>query len=244
MIFPQSLLLVCVLTLIRSSVSKPTHHVTPSYVPIPDGQTPDPKPAAIPLNVSSTNTTGNQTSARQNSTSHRGAGDPCGPYSSYPNYQMKQTDFETTINTCGKINTTFTHAPSIYGVQCLNANPSWDQAINLTSCASNMDSKCSSIAEGFEPASQWSWSSGGPNCTMGSWINPLPAAQPSDLYESCMNDVYALMQSTCFTSQGKSFNVAAVNLQTLPGLGTNGSQVDSGYPSYIIVPETYNDDTA
>ena len=66
---------------------------------------------------------------------------------------------------------------------------------------------------------------------MGSWINPLPAAQPSDLYESCMNDVYALMQSTCFTSQGKSFNVAAVNLQTLPGLDTNGSQVDSGYPS-------------
>ena len=160
MIFPQSLLLVCVLTLIRSSVSKPTHHVSPSYVPTPDGQTPDPKPAPIYLNVSSTNTTGNQTSARQNSTSHRGAGDPCGPYSSYPNYQMKQTDFETTINTCGKINTTFTHAPSIYGVQCLNANPSWDQAINLTSCASNMDSKCSSIAEGFEPASQWSWSSG------------------------------------------------------------------------------------
>ena len=49
------------------------------------------------------------------------------------------------------------------------------------------------------------------------------------------------MQSTCFPSQGGQFNVAAVNLQTLPGVGTNGSQVDAGYPSYIIVPETYID---
>ncbi len=49
------------------------------------------------------------------------------------------------------------------------------------------------------------------------------------------------MQSTCFPSQGGQFNVAAVNLQTLPSVSTNGSQVDSGYPSYIIVPETYDD---
>ncbi len=48
------------------------------------------------------------------------------------------------------------------------------------------------------------------------------------------------MQSTCFPSQGGQFNVAAVNLQTLPSVGTTGSQVDSGYPSYIIVPETYD----
>ena len=49
------------------------------------------------------------------------------------------------------------------------------------------------------------------------------------------------MQSTCFPSEGGPFNVAAVNLQTLPAVGTNGSQVDAGYPSYIMVPETYDD---
>ena len=71
---------------------------------------------------------------------------------------------------------------------------------------------------------------------MGVWINPRPAASPSDrgdAYSSCTNDIYALMYSTCFAPQGGSFNVAAVNLQTLPSLDTNGSQVDSGYPSEL-----------
>ena len=69
---------------------------------------------------------------------------------------------------------------------------------------------------------------------MGVWINPHPAASPSDrgdAFESCINDIYGLMRSTCFDTLGGSFNVAAVNLQTLPSLDTNGSQVDSGYPS-------------
>ena len=69
---------------------------------------------------------------------------------------------------------------------------------------------------------------------MGIWVNPHPAAQLTDrddAYVRCLNDIYALMGSTCFTSPGGPFNVAAVNLQTLPDLGTNGSQVDTGYPS-------------
>lgn len=52
------------------------------------------------------------------------------------------------------------------------------------------------------------------------------------------------MQSTCFATQGGPFNVAAVNLQTLPAVGSTGSQVDSGYPSYIMVPETYDDSSS
>lgn len=75
---------------------------------------------------------------------------------------------------------------------------------------------------------------------MGIWFNPSPAAQPSLSFSVCQRDIYQLMQSTCFPSQGGQFDVAATNLQTLPGVGTNGSQVDSGYPSYIIVPETYH----
>ena len=69
---------------------------------------------------------------------------------------------------------------------------------------------------------------------MGIWVNPHPAAQLSDRedkYVSCLDDIYSLMRSTCFESSGGPFNVAAVNLQTLPSLSTNGSQVDTGYPS-------------
>lgn len=49
------------------------------------------------------------------------------------------------------------------------------------------------------------------------------------------------MASTCFPSPDGPFNVAAVNLQTLPNTNTSGSQLDPGYPSYIIVPETFDD---
>ncbi|CAD6574191.1 MAG: hypothetical protein ASARMPRED_006584 [Alectoria sarmentosa] len=76
---------------------------------------------------------------------------------------------------------------------------------------------------------------------MGIWFNPLPAAQPPLTLDSCRAKIYQLMQLTCFPSEGGPFNVAAVNLQTLPDADTNGSQVDPGYPSYVIVPETYDD---
>lgn len=172
--------------------------------------------------------------AKSTAASLRGAGDPCGP-------QGNQTDFESTLNTCGQINTTYTHAPSIYGVQCLNVNPSWNQSIRTTSCVSNIDEMCDLISESKANVSQWTWSSGGPNCTMGIWFNPSPAAQPSLTWSHCYNDIYGLMLTTCFPSDGGQFNVAAVNVKSLPAVGTSGSQVDSGYPSYVIVPETYDD---
>lgn len=155
MIFPQSLLLVSVLTLIGSSLSTVTHHPPPSFLPVDNGPVASakiPKRAVGFLSGASTDANGHQTS--------RGAGDPCGPGSENGDFQSTQTDFESTLNTCGKINTTFTDAPSIYGVQCLNANPSWNQAINLTSCTSNIYDLCRTITEGLAPASQWSWSSG------------------------------------------------------------------------------------
>ena len=81
----------------------------------------------------------------------------------------------------------------------------------------------------------------GPNCTAGIWINPSPAAQPSATYTRCRGDIYLLMESACFQFEDGRYNVAAVNLQTLPDENTTGTQVDSRYPSYIIVPETYDD---
>ena len=35
--------------------------------------------------------------------------------------------------------------------------------------------------------------------------------------------------------------MAAVNLRRLPDVSSSGSQVDVGYPSYIMVPQTYDD---
>ena len=49
------------------------------------------------------------------------------------------------------------------------------------------------------------------------------------------------MRQTCFPAPGGSFDVAAVNLRRLPDESSSGSQVDAGYPSYIMVPETYDD---
>ena len=84
----------------------------------------------------------------------------------------------------------------------------------------------------------------GPNCTVGIWFNPPPAAQPTREYTRCRDDILDLMFNTCFEVQGEPLlplNVAAVNLKTLPGLSGSGSQVDVGYPSYIMVPETFDD---
>lgn len=129
-------LLISVLTLIKSSFSFSFHSATiTSSTNAPHIQTSPATPAA-------------STAASQ-----RGAGDPCGPKSN-------QTDFESTLNTCYKINTTYTHAPSIYGVQCLNTNPSWNQSINLTSCATNIDNICSRFIASSVSVSQWNWSSG------------------------------------------------------------------------------------
>ena len=50
------------------------------------------------------------------------------------------------------------------------------------------------------------------------------------------------MRQTCFESPGVVSHVAAVNLRRLPDerSSSSGSQVDAGYPSYIMVPETYD----
>ena len=172
MLLPLSLFLVFTLTLLKCAFSTATEQPNPvnrfhhSYARSrPHGNPSETPPAyyqgqttsQIATVTSFANPSHLQTSAaaRAQFTAafHRGAGDPCGP-------QGHQTDFESTLNTCGQINTTYTHAPSRYGVQCLNSNPSWSQSINITSCASNMDNICSSIAKGTTIVSQWNWSSG------------------------------------------------------------------------------------
>lgn len=190
MILPLPLFLVSVLTLVRSSFSVdaeldvvdhflstyiiPTNTISiaqksPSGSPtVSHGPQTTSQSAAV---IHSANTPRFKTSPAapvQPTTAvfHRGAGDPCGP-------KGRQTDVESTINTCGRINTTDTHAPSRYGVQCLNANPSWDQSINVTSCASNLNNICESIIEDTTSVSQWNWSSGVCNVSDFSFFLPV-----------------------------------------------------------------------
>lgn len=209
--FPLSILLISILTHIRSSsslivpypadVPKPSSSISvnayPLGVPKPSSfssssvsvnaypyvkpsYNPDFKPAPDPsyhihrlhrvitsasitvsANPSASITVSANASRNQNSSSapatstaasQRGAGDPCGP--------GNQTDFESTLNTCGSINTTYTQSPSTYGVQCLNANPSLNQSINTTACASNIDNICLTMISTRATVSQWNWSSG------------------------------------------------------------------------------------
>lgn len=48
---------------------------------------------------------------------------------------------------------TYGHAPNLYGVRCLDLNPSWHQSINVSFCASSINSFCSAINEGRVAAS-------------------------------------------------------------------------------------------
>lgn len=179
MILPRPLFLVCVLTLVRSSLSAflgdavvnhfistyivPTHTISiapksleGSSPAVSSGPQTTSRSVAVISSANISRLKPSSPAAPAQSTTavvHRGAGDPCGP-------RGRQTDVESTLNTCGKINTTYTHAPSTYGVQCLNANPSWNQSINVTSCASNLNNLCESILEDNTNVSQWTWSSG------------------------------------------------------------------------------------
>lgn len=161
MMFPLSILLISVVTLIKFSSSVTTDSY-PAAVPYhrpavpPDPAFPYEHTSSSASRTASINASPIQTfstaPAKSSAASQRGAGDPCGP--------SNQTDFESTLNTCGQINTTYPQGPSTYGVQCLYANPSWHQVINITSCEININDICLTMKSTKATVSQWNWSSG------------------------------------------------------------------------------------
>lgn len=160
--FPLSVLLFSVVPLIKFSSSVTTINPYPPGIPHhrPSGDPEPPPPyehtsysASITASTNAPRThTLSTAPTSSTAASQRGAGDPCGP--------SNQTNFESTLNTCGQINTTYPQGPSTYGVQCLYANPSWHQVINTTSCASNIDDICLTMSSTKAIVSQWNWSSG------------------------------------------------------------------------------------
>ena len=133
------------------------------------------------------------------------------------------------------------NSPHPYGVQCLSDGS--NQSLNVTSCSQLIPIMCTNE---FQHAGEWVWATQ-EGCSLGSFLPPESltgaASWPPQL--NCEELIYGAMLSAC-TGAGSQYNVAAVNLKTLPDnteKGT-GAAVNVGYPSYLIAekqPRDLND---
>ena len=155
-------------------------------------------------------------------------GDPCGPkIQDNPNYP----------NTCAaKVNLVTTPAP--YGVVCGSDGPT---SINWAACEKVFQGVCGGILWTEYPKGAWVWSDPGTGCAVGTWMPPgsdgkgAGAAMTPSLIR-CYDLISQAMIDSCSTASGKS-NIASVNVGTLPSFSDSsktGSQMNVGYPSYVI----------
>ncbi len=123
------------------------------------------------------------------------------------------------------------NSPHAYGVQCLNDGTK--PQLNFTSCEELIPIMCSNE---FQHAGQWVWASH-EGCSLGSFLPPesLTGAAQWPPQANCEELIYGAMLLSCAYGSNK-YNVAAVNLQTLPNNTPNGkgAAVNAGYPSYLI----------
>ena len=122
-------------------------------------------------------------------------------------------------------------SPAPYGVQCLNDGSG--QELNVTSCEELIPIMCSNE---FQHAGEWVWATND-GCSLGSFLPPESYAGAAQWppQSNCEVLIYGAMLEACADGSNK-YNVAAVNLQTLPNEAANGhgSAVNVGYPSYLI----------
>lgn len=155
-------------------------------------------------------------------------GDPCGP---------AIQDNPTYPNTCAaKVNLVSTPPP--YGVYCGSEGPA---SINWAACEKVFQGVCGGILWTEYPKGAWVWSDPGTGCAVGTWMPPgsdgkgAGAAMTPSLLR-CYDLISQAMIDSCSTATGGS-NMASVNVGTLPSFSDpsqTGSQVDIGYPSYIV----------
>ena len=155
-------------------------------------------------------------------------GDPCGPaIQDKPNYP----------NTCAaEVSLVTTPAP--YGVYCGSDGPS---SINWAACEKVFQGVCGGILWTEYPKDAWVWSDQGTGCAVGTWMphgsdgKGAGAAMTPSLLR-CYDLISQAMIDSCSTATGGS-NIASVNVGTLPSFSDpsqTGSQVNIGYPSYVI----------
>lgn len=121
-------------------------------------------------------------------------------------------------------------APAAYGVQCLNDTQS-STPLNITTCATLIVELCSNQ---WQSPGQWIWLVGN-GCTIGSFMTPFDGAAPWPTQDQCEQLIYAAAVDSCQES-GEPYNIAAVNLKTLPDNtpGGSGAAVNVGYGSYVV----------
>ncbi|KAL6715329.1 hypothetical protein ACLMJK_007595 [Lecanora helva] len=123
-------------------------------------------------------------------------------------------------------------SPHPYGVQCLK--DAAGTALNTTTCESLIQVMCTNE---FQHAGEWVWATGD-GCSLGSYL-PSETIQGAAQWPSqinCEELIYGAMLQAC-TENSQSYNVAAVNLINLPNAQSSGSQVNVGYPSYLIAQQ-------
>lgn len=126
-----------------------------------------------------------------------------------------------------------TDQPAPWGVQCLNDTGS-STPINITSCANLIPQLC---ANQWQHPDEWVWLTEN-GCSIGSFLPgpKLPGHAPWPQGAVCEQLIYASMIDSCEYS-GYGYNLAAVNLRTLPDnspQGGSGAAVNVGYGSYIV----------
>ncbi|KAI4235787.1 MAG: hypothetical protein L6R40_006382 [Gallowayella cf. fulva] len=181
--------------------------------------------------------------------------DPCGPKRQDPSENLFDTctvDPDGTENVEGTSFVYHSKNPAPYGVQCLpfpagsnttdsfaNAPTRTVQQLNTTACEAGYRPFCQSIQPPHNPPKdQWIWNEfGGPGCALGMWLSSDPNAAPIPDVTRCVYGIFRTMAMIC-EDGGPESQVAAVNVVKLQGGGATGQQVNAGYPSYIVAPET------
>ncbi len=165
-------------------------------------------------------------------------GDPCGPLiQDNPNYP----------DTCN-VKPATVQSPAAYGVLCSPENPSNYQGtgyihgetqMNWESCMISAKQICADVNNAANPTGYWIWSYQQKGCAVGIYLPGLPGSAPPPTPERCETLIFQGMVDGCSaTATGNS--MASVNLvdkpSYLPSNIAQGSQVNAGYPSYVISP--------
>lgn len=216
----------------------------PSSAPVAQSQAGPNQPFSESVAAPST-----QTSASQATPSSVPAnGDPCGPiHQETPNFP----------DTCNAV-PSLVQSPSAYGINCtVTEDIEKYPALRLSwqNVEASIYSICLKMEDTRTMTGKWIWSMLAPDAGVGFFIPPYPGSASRPSYQRCLL-IFAAMNNTCATTTIPS-NYASVNLKTPPGidpsyfLGAQGSgkgyaandlnyqgtAVNVGYPSYIIVQE-------
>lgn len=171
--------------------------------------------------------------------------DPCGPKVQGPDTFPTCDQGATNLTSELGLDPSYVYQsdePAYYGAVCMNSTED-KSALNTKSCNVSIVDVCRKINSRYSPKGKWVWSSiGGPGCAVGYWVPAYNGSAPVPDLTRCEQGIYGSMMSLCVTQPdiedfyGVS-NLVAVNIVDLPSANGTGSQVNVGYPSYIIAPQ-------